>query len=329
MKQIAATIPNGLKLVSTFSGCGGSSLGYRMAGFETLWASEFVELARETYEANHPGVHVCPQDIRTVTAKQILKETGLKKGELDVLEGSPPCSSFSSSGKREKGWGKSKKYSSTEQRADDLFYEFVRLVRGLKPRVFTAENVPGLVRGVAKGYFLDIIKKMKALGYRVKAQVLDAQWLGVPQTRSRLIFMGVRNDLKMDPAFPRPLAYRYSMKDACPWLNDGYLMIGKETHKQKPGNNFPRGARFHWHKPCPTIQASYKVVGGAPHTMRRNDGPDHFTVEELRRLCGFPDDFVLPGEYKHQWERMGRAVPPPLMRAVAECIRDHVLCAAS
>lgn len=209
---------HGLKVVSTFSGCGGTCLGFRWAGFETLWASEFVLAAREVYKLNHPGVPVDARDIRDVKPEDILETIGLNRGELDVLEGSPPCASFSTAGRREASWGKVVKYSETKQRVDDLFFEFARILEGLMPRAFVAENVSGLVKGKAKGYFKDILKALRAPGYKVIAKVLDAQWLGVPQKRQRVIFFGVRDDLGVDPRTPLPLGYRYSVADALPWL---------------------------------------------------------------------------------------------------------------
>jgi DNA (cytosine-5)-methyltransferase 1 len=219
MSEVAALPWNGYNVVSTFAGCGGSSTGYRMAGFRVLLASEFVEAARDTYAANmRPGTILDGRDIRDVTAEDILARIGMKPGELDVLDGSPPCASFSTAGKREKAWGKVKKYSDTEQRADDLFFEFARLVKGIQPKVFVAENVSGLVKGTAKGYFLEILAALKACGYKVSARLLDAQWLGVPQARQRLIFVGVRDDLGIEPAHPSPFPYRYSIRDALPWI---------------------------------------------------------------------------------------------------------------
>jgi DNA (cytosine-5)-methyltransferase 1 len=208
---------NGYKVVSTFSGCGGACLGFEMAGFEIVWASEFVEEARRTYQANHPGVPVDGRDIREVTAEEILAATGLERGDLDVFEGSPPCASFSTAGKREKGWGEVKAYSDRVQRSDDLFFEYARLLDGLQPRVFTAENVSGLVKGKAIGYFKEILTALRSCGYAVEAKVLDASWLGVPQARQRLIFVGVRNDLvdryKIRPAHPAPRLPRYAIRD--------------------------------------------------------------------------------------------------------------------
>ncbi|MEH0410957.1 DNA cytosine methyltransferase [Streptomyces scabiei] len=217
MDEIAAMGWNGFNGVTTFSGCGGSSLGYRMAGFRMLWASEFIPAAQETYRANAaPHTVLDTRDIREVTAADICAATGLAVGEVDLYDGSPPCAAFSTMGKREAGWGKVKPYSDTVQRVDDLFFEYARILRELQPRTFVAENVSGLVKGTAKGYFLEILAALKACGYRVEARLLDASRLGVPQSRQRLIFVGVREDLDMAPAFPRPLPYTYTVRDALP-----------------------------------------------------------------------------------------------------------------
>ena len=109
----------------------------------------------------------------------------------------------------EDGWGKVRKYSDTKQRTDALFWEFARIVRGVRPKVFIAENVSGLARGVAKGYFKLILAELSK-GYRVESRMIDAQWLGVPQRRRRIIFMGVREDLVIEHRWPKPLPYRFS-----------------------------------------------------------------------------------------------------------------------
>lgn len=209
---------------STFSGGGGSCLGYRYAGFRVAWANEFVDAARDTYRANFPTTILDGRDIRQVTAEQILDELHLERGGLDLLDGSPPCQSFSTAGKRQKGWGKVAKHGDgSEQRSDNLFPEFIRLVEGLQPRSFVAENVSGLVKGVAKGYFKEILAGLRAAGYRVDAALVDAQWCGVPQQRVRLIFQGMREDLGIDPVFPTPLPYRYSVREALWDLTPGIV----------------------------------------------------------------------------------------------------------
>jgi len=341
MKEINIIPWNGFNVVSTFSGCGGSSLGYRMAGFKVLWASEFIDAARDSYNANKaPYTIVDPRDIRQVKAEDILDATGLKKGELDLFDGSPPCASFSTAGKREKAWGEVKKYSDKTQRVDDLFFEFIRLLKELQPKTFVAENVTGLVKGTAKGYFLEILKEMKAAGYRVKAKVLNSLWLGVPQKRERLIFVGSRNDLDINPSHPNPLPYFYNAGDACQNIIDKEKLCyqlkagGKLFHYWK---NTPRGKQFSVgsQKHCGRATAFQMtrasksdpistIVQGS-QGVHHWDEPRTLTIAELKRVGGFPDDFILKGAFQKQWERIGRAVPPVMMKHIAETIREKIL----
>jgi DNA (cytosine-5)-methyltransferase 1 len=297
MLDVLARPGCGLVAVSTFSGCGGSCLGLRMAGFRVAWASEFVPAAAATYRANADAATVLDtRDIRDVQPADILAAAGVPAGGVDLMEGSPPCRSFSTAGMREAHWGKSTHYSGgIAQRTDDLFWEFARLVEGVQPRAFIAENVAGLVRGTAKGYFLRILARLKACGYRVDAQLLDASWLGVPQARQRIIIVGVRQDQDRAPVFPKPLRYRYQARDA---LGE----LGQPADLE------------------PETGETLAVERLGPSTFIRR-----VTLAELRALSGFPADFALTGSYAQRWERIGRAVPPLMMRAVAETLRDRVL----
>jgi DNA (cytosine-5)-methyltransferase 1 len=348
MPEIAALPHNGYSLVSTFSGTGGSSLGYRIAGFEGLMACEFVPLAAECYALNFPGVPVDGRDIREVTGDDIRRMAG--RDEIDVLEGSPPCASFSAAGTRSFGWGQVRLYSDVEQRVDDLFFEFARILGELQPRVFTAENVAGLTKGISKGYFKMIFGALQATGYELAAKVCDAQWWGVPQSRVRVIFMGVRKDLGVKPRFPKPLPYRYSLREAmvdsgmrpvptvlqcsdgdsdarAPESIEG-VAIGREYDHMLEGSKSTRYyslMRTDRDKPSPTVTASGgdRPTGTVVHPTERRK----FTIAELKRICAFPDDFQLVGTYKEQWERLGRAVPPIMASAVALGVYD-ALCEA-
>jgi DNA (cytosine-5)-methyltransferase 1 len=135
--------------ISTFAGGGGSSTGYRLAGGRPLAVNEFIPEAQRVYNINYPDTKIYPEDIRNLTVERLLNELELEPGELDIFDGSPPCSSFSSVGLKEKGWGKVKKYSDSEQRTDDLFFEYARLLKGLQPKAFIAENVKGITMGKA------------------------------------------------------------------------------------------------------------------------------------------------------------------------------------
>ena len=180
-----ATAPT---VISTFAGCGGSSLGYSMAGFREALAVEWEQNAADTFRLNFPHVPLYHGDIAKLSVEECLRLAGLAPGELDVFDGSPPCQGFSTSGKREIG----------DQR-NQLFREFVRLLSGLRPRAFVMENVSGMVKGDFKVVFAEILRTLKACGYRVKVRLLNAMFYGVPQSRERMIFVGVRDDLGVDP----------------------------------------------------------------------------------------------------------------------------------
>ena len=420
MKETRKLPYNGMVVASTFSGCGGSSLGWRMAGFRVAWASEFVPAAQDSYRANFLKTILDLRDVREVTPQDVLKALKMRKGQLDVLDGSPPCQAFSTAGRREKNWGKDKQYEhGAKQKNEDMFFEYVRLLKGLMPKVFVAENVSGLVKGTAKGYFQLILSELKSAGYNVAVKVLDAQWLGVPQSRQRVIFIGVRSDLGVLPTHPTALPYRYSVRDAIPWITGaGYArgdaktesnwkphnvtydididvvgsipvtlvdaerfyvihntrgnplfsrgdvtnkpcpaitigdqnsrnsshfqvlkirtiepetdisgyQIAEEWDKLKPGEQSERYfslQKAHPEKPCPAIltpPGGSTRAASVCHPFERRK----FTIAELKRICAFPDDFILTGTYAQQWARLGNAVPPLMMRAIAETVRDEI-----
>lgn len=321
-------------VASLFAGGGGSSTGYRMAGLRVVYANEFIEAAAETYARNWPGTPIDTRDVRAVTGAEIKRIA--KVDNVDVLDGSPPCSAFSICGKRHKSWGQIKPYSDTEQRVDDLFFEFARILGELQPRMFVAENVAGLVKGTAKGYFVRILSALRACGYAVTAKLLNAQWLGVPQSRERIIFVGVRNDLGFAPVHPDPLPYCYTLREAL-----SGVPLGGHIHKIAEGSktellywSTPRGSalseghrlrfgtdttwhshiRLSWDRPAPTVVASACQLYH----------PDEFralTIAELKRVCSFPDDYEFTGSFAKQWERMGRSVPPVMMYHIARAVR--------
>lgn len=337
---------NGYNVVSTFSGCGGSCLGYEMAGYNVLYANEFIPEAQRTYRANHKGVYLDTRDIRIVDPNDILKIIGFKKGQIDLFDGSPPCSSFSMAGKRDKAWGEVKKYSDTKQRTDDLFFEYIRLLDGLKPKTFIAENVKGLTQGRAKGMFKEFMKQMEDCDYIVTAQIINAMYLGVPQSRERCIFIGVRKDIGIDPPKIKPLENIVTLGEALEGVKNKKMdieflidrekrkknsykvisMLRKNPRKTIRGSDVMNGSWFNMvreslYKPCSTICQSNSKSSGNIHPLYDRK----FTIEELKRICAFPDDFILTGNYDKQWERLGRAVPPLMMYHISRTVRQEVL----
>jgi DNA (cytosine-5)-methyltransferase 1 len=183
-EHLAPREPNAPTVISLFAGCGGSSLGYSMAGFRELLAVEWDEHAVETFKLNFPDVPVWQGDIADFSVEECLKITGLEPGQLDVLDGSPPCQGFSTASRRK-----------MEDGRNQLFKEYVRLLRGLRPKVLVMENVSGMVKGKMKLIFAEIMRELKASGYTVSAKLMNAMYYGVPQSRERMIFIGVREDL--------------------------------------------------------------------------------------------------------------------------------------
>ena len=158
------------------------------------------------------------------------------------------------------------------------------------PRAFVAENVSGLVKGTAKGFFLEILRELKK-GYRVEARLLDAQWLGVPQQRVRVIFVGVRDDLGLDPAFPTPLPYRYSVRDALPWIV-----------KQGDNGPFGKGQMRAATVPSPTI-------GTGPNQGNGRGAPGLVEAEtDISRFAiGAEYDKLNPGQQSEKYFNLVRA----------------------
>lgn len=254
------------------------------------------------------------------------------------------CASFSTAGKREKGWGQIRDYSGQKQRTDDLFEEYGRLLSELKPRAFVAENVSGMKKGKAVGYFNYILLYLASKGYQVGCRLLDASLLGVPQKRERVFFIGFRNDLGLRPVYPRPFGRDaitlrealHGVKNVGPPEELGYgqhmapsmlallqrMAPGESGAKYHPKGSWFSLERLEWDRPVNTVQASHGVAGGC--SCIYPDADRRLTIPELRRVCSFPEDFQLTGPYKERWERLGRSVPPFMMRAIGQSIASAI-----
>ena len=197
--------PNTYKVFGTFLCGGGSTMGYKMAGFQHLGGVEIDKKMVEIYQANHKPKYLYHEDIRDFLARDNLPD---ELFNLDILDGSPPCTTFSMSGKREKVWGKSKKFSEgqSNQVLDDLVFVYVDLIKRLQPKIAILENVKGIICGNAKAYTKAIKSRMEEAGYRVQIFLLNAASMGVPQKRERVFFIAIRKDIK---AKPLKLSFNY------------------------------------------------------------------------------------------------------------------------
>lgn len=190
---------NGLKVFSCFACGGGSTMGYKLAGCEVIGCCEIDPKMNEVYLKNHhPKYNFCMdiRDFNNIPNEELPEELF----NLDILDGSPPCTTFSMAGEREESWGKKKKFrkGQKEQTLDDLSFVFIDTVKKLRPRCVIMENVEGLLLGEAWSYVQKIYKQFGDIGYQLKHWLLKGENMGVPQTRHRVFFVALRSDVDYD-----------------------------------------------------------------------------------------------------------------------------------
>lgn len=312
---------HGTKVFGTFVCGGGSTMGYKLAGYEHIGGVEFTEHYSRAYRANHKPRYFYEQDIRTFNESQDLPS---ELYDLDLLDGSPPCAAFSSAGAGERLWNKKSSYENTSQRKDDLVFVYLETVAKLRPKVFLLENVQGLIKGNAKAYAKEIVKLGEGMGYKVQLFCLNAASMGLPQIRTRVFFIGLRNDFdlpKLQMDFDCPLVgFGVTRKY---WNNGGYdishLAIGREYDNTAVGGN---SAKFfnlfkpHPKKPCFTITeaSSNPTAASVVHPFQKRK----LNLDEVRLLSTFPLDYDFAGN--NPVSVMGRSVLPCMMANVSHQI---------
>ena len=334
-----ATVPkNGIKVMSTFACGGGSSMGYKRAGCEVIAANDIDPEMAWHYKLNIKPKHyfLCP------IGDLITADLPAELFELDILDGSPPCSTFSLSGNREKDWGKEKhfKEGQAKQVLSDLFFDYLDLVGRLRPKVAIAENVKGLISGNAKGYVKLIMARFKDLGYRPQLFLLNAADCGVPQKRERVFFCAVRDDLDVPPLRLAPTHHWIGAGVA---TRDIQVLTDEEKDKTKPspfdlkywpntapGQNYAayikktenRTSGFNMFRlnssvPCNTLTATSGLYTHWDQCRK-------LTLREWKRLGSFPDDYQAKnaniGAYL-----IGMSVPPKMTEQVARAVCEQWL----
>lgn len=313
---------NGFKVMSCFHCGGGSTMGYKLNGFEVLGGVEIDPQMMRIYQANHNPKYsflMGVQDFAKLPDKDIPKEFF----DLDILDGSPPCSSFSMAGSREKAWGESKKFreGQANQVLDDLFFDFINIGARLKPKVIVAENVKGLVMGNAKGYVKQIAQAFDKAGYTVQLFLLNAAFMGVPQRRERTFFVASRKDLKypkLELNFKeKPVSIEQALKGT---TSKGAKKLGNAIGKVwpnvklgQPFSSATGGSLFSWRKVNPKEPANTVT---ATHCMTHWNEPRLLSPSEVMRLQSFPDDYNFldaDGPYV-----CGMSVPPFMMQRVSK-----------
>jgi len=260
--------------ISFFAGGGGSSCGYKLAGGDCKFVNEFQQVAVDTYLENWPGTpHICG-DIKNVTGKQIMEITGLKVGELDIMDGSPPCPPFSMSGTKKEGWNKEKTaYGMKQKNIEDLTWEMIRIAGEMMPKVIICENVKGLTMEYAREHLQRMVNDFEALGYTTVFKVLKGQYYGVPQKRERVFIVSVRNDV-MDKiglpfmclestVFPDPEDHVSTISDA---IEDIQLNNENRVEAEELKEAMKKSAKYKWMKrlqknPEKVVSVGDDVVG--------------------------------------------------------------------
>jgi DNA (cytosine-5)-methyltransferase 1 len=307
----------GMKVISTFAGCGGSSTGYKMAGCEVVACVEWDDHAVQCYRANHSTTKVFQGDIGKVRGEDLLNATGLDVGELDILDGSPPCQGFSTAGRR-----------ILDDPRNSLFKQQLRLIDELKPKHVVIENVSGMIKGQMKSVAGEIVLSLKERGYRVAAGVMEAQYFGVSQLRPRTFFIGSRI---LQPSLPKAISRPTPCRVALSGVEPDELLYPRSPIERllcqhmQPGEDggdvmLRLGRKESWwntkmlhpDKPAQTLVKTAKGNATMFHWERRQ-----LSIREAQVLTGFPIDYILPGAFKDRWARIGNSVAPPMSREIA------------
>ena len=329
---------NGIKVMSTFACGGGSSMGYKRAGCTIVAANDIDPEMAWHYKRNlnPPSYYLCP--IRDLLTKDLPSELF----DLDILDGSPPCSTFSMAGSREKSWGKNKHFreGQAKQVLSDLFFDYLDLVARLKPKVAIAENVKGMILGNAKGYAKMLMERFKEIGYKPQLFLVNAADCGVPQKRERVFFCALRDDIDKPKLKLAPKHRWITAGEACADLQQLTDTERAETapsdrdrkwwSKTKPGDNYATAImqhekrtscfntiRLHAKQPSCTLPS---VCCQIQHwsEMRR------LTFREWKRLGSFPDDYYAKSDKIGKY-MIGMSVPPKMTEAVARAVIEQWL----
>lgn len=347
-------------VLSIFSGGGGIDLGFKAAGFDICFSTDFWRPACDTLEKNKVGKMVICDDIRKIDYDASLNSIGMKKSDIDILVGGPPCPAYSKS-----RFYRTEKKRALEDENSFTLHEYFRALDEIRPKVFFFENVFGFVYKPHKAAFDLLTSKAEEYGYNITCQVVNTADYGVPQTRERFICVGVRKDFA--EAFIFPEKTHYNPKDEKitedekkikkPWVTCGEAigdldydlpedqdMQAGSKHKDllvlvPPGDNYLYfTAERGYPEPIFKWRSRYwsfllKLSPERPSwtiqaSFSNNMGPFHWKnrflrISEIKRIQTFPDDYELCGDFRDQWRQVGNAVPVKMAEIVAISIMDQ------
>lgn len=314
---------HGCKVFGTFLCGGGSSMGYKLAGYHHMGGVEIDPKVADIYRQNHNPELLYVEDLRVFNERTDLPD---ELYQLDVLDGSPPCSTFSMAGSREAAWGKKKKFAEGQelQTLDDLVFIYCNTIAKLQPKTFILENVKGLTLGNAKSYLKRVLGKLDEAGYQCQVFVLNSAIMGVPQRRERAFVIGRRIDLnfpKIELSFSeKPILFK-EVVDKTDMSSDltelEKLLFDKRKKTDRSLGDTSRRSRdkysmftrrwFHSCDVCPTLTTHDGILF---------DFPRHLNEKEIKLCSSFPMDYKVPTREKMMW-LAGMSVPPVMMAQIS------------
>jgi len=323
-----------MKLISLFAGCGGLDLGFKKAGFEIVWANEYDKTIYPTHNLNFPETIMDTRSIRDIPSNELPLE-------VDGVIGGPPCQSWSEAGK---GLG-------IKDQRGQLFYEYVRVIKAVRPKFFVAENVSGILHNKHSQAVENIISSFKELGYNVNYQLVNANDFDVPEDRLRVIFVGYRQDVTDKIFNLTPLDKKKPTLRDCIWDLKDSVKPAKDKNKTNgdsldvPNNEYMTGGFStiymsrnrvrNWDEPSFTIQAGGRHAPIHPQAPKmievgknrrifvegKEDLYRRLSVRECARIQTFPDDFIFKYEsLADGYKMIGNAVPVNLAYNIAKQI---------
>lgn len=321
------------KVFSCFACGGGSTMGYKLAGFDVVGCNEIDPRVMNIYISNHHPKHSFLEPIQTFKDRTAFPE---ELYQLDILDGSPPCSAFSIAGSREEAWGVEKKFREGQatQILDTLFFDFIELAKKLQPKVVIAENVKGLLQGDAMKYVQRIYKEFDEAGYSCQHWLLDAQFMGVPQRRERVFFVCLRKDLidkvpvdyNLFETFPR---LDLEFKENPITCEEAGLELGEPIRNcyAEDYNRLKRGEERKYLQSSlvaktdvhPTLLASYRdkaspMPGWEMRWLSKSD---------ICKISSFPQDYDFGNQKPHYL--CGMSVPPIMIAQIATRVYEQWL----
>lgn len=329
------------KVFSCFACGGGSTMGYKLAGFDVIGCNEIDPRMNKVYVANH---HPRFNFLAPIQEFKLRKDLPAELYNLDILDGSPPCSSFSTAGSREDGWGVEKKFreGQASQVLDTLFFDFIDLAKELQPKIVIAENVKGLLLGAAMKYMARIYEEFDKAGYTLCHNLLDASTMGVPQKRERVFFTAIRKDLlqyvpqihtlfedlpTIDLTFKEDgiLLSEFSdfngreMQGECRKLwekhRDGEHSLADACERERGKASYFCEVIVYQNEVCATLTGQGKI--------HHHEKPLFLSDKEVRCVSSFPQDYDF-GNEKPEYI-CGMSVPPVMMAQVASRVYEQWL----